>query len=273
MLITFLLAVAAVYVATCLLAFGLQERLVFFPGPPSFGDPSSLGMEFEEVWLTAGDGVRLHAWYLPAAGAGTAVLVCHGNAGTIADRLPLARAFLDMGHAVLLFDYRGYGRSEGRPSEVGTYADADAACAHLESRGIDPATRLAVFGESLGAAVAIELARRRRVAAVILESAFTSLADVGARAYPFLPVRWLSRIHYPNLDRIGELQSPVMVVHSPDDEIVPFAHGEALYAAAREPKAFLRTAGGHNDGGFAMRAAWREEVEGFLQAMLDPRDR
>jgi fermentation-respiration switch protein FrsA (DUF1100 family) len=199
------------------------------------------------------------------------VLVCHGNAGSIANRVWLARAYLAMNCSVLLFDYRGYGRSEGRPSEAGTYLDADVAWRYLvEERGTDP-TRLVLHGESLGAAVALELTTRRAVGAVVFESAFTSLPDLGARLYPALPVRWLARIRYDNLSRIGGLRVPVLLIHSPADEIVPFADSRTLYDRAPGPKEFLETSGGHNDGGFLLQAEWQDRVAEFVRRSV-PRE-
>jgi hypothetical protein len=169
---------------------------------------------------------------------------------------------------VLLFDYRGYGRSTGRPSEAGTYRDAEAAWRHLvETRGVDP-ERLILHGESLGGAVALELATRRPAAALVLESAFTSLPDLGARLYPVLPVRWLSRIRYDNSARVPGLRMPLLVIHSPADEIVPFADGQALFDAAPGPKEFLATSGGHNDGGFLRQAEWQDRVADFVRRAL-----
>lgn len=252
------------YAAVCLLVFLLQARLVWFPAgavgaPPS--DPRG-----EERRFATSDGVELHGWWFPCEGALGAVLVCHGNAGNLSHRLHLAGAFLDMDLAVLLFDYRGYGRSAGAPSEEGTYLDAEAAHAAVVAEGFAP-ERVVAYGESLGAAVAIELARRRPLAAVVAESAFTSIPDVGAAVYPWLPVRLLARIRYDNLSKIDALRAPLLLVHSPEDEIVPFAHAERL--RERSGAELLATGAGHNDGGFVRRPEWRERVRSFLWAALD----
>lgn len=267
---TRLLAVSALaYSAFLLLVFAFEARLVYFPGPPPEETPADHGLPYEDVRLRTADGVALAAWFLPAAGSDAgAVVFSHGNAGNIAVRLPGASAFLDAGLSVLLYDYRGYGASEGKPSEEGTYQDAVAAYDWLvEQRGIPP-QRVVAYGESLGGAVAIELARRRPVAAVFAESTFTSLPDLGARLYPFLPVRLLATIRYASADKVADLGVPLLVAHSPEDEIVPFDLGRALYDAAREPKAFLETEGGHNDGGFLRRPEWRRAVEEFLAAAV-----
>jgi fermentation-respiration switch protein FrsA (DUF1100 family) len=255
------------YLGSCLLVFLVQARLVYFPSRALGPDPSSLGIAFEEPELVASDGVRLHGWFLPAPEPRGALLFCHGNAGNVSHRLVAARAFRNMGLSVLLFDYRGYGRSDGRPSEEGTYLDAEAAYDWLRGRGLAP-ERIALYGESLGGGVAIELARRREVACVLVESAFTSVPDLGAELYRWLPVRLLARIRYDNAEKLGKLRVPLLLVHSPDDEIVPFAHAERLLALAREPKDLLRTEAGHNDGGFLRRAEWLERVREFLVSAL-----
>ena len=267
-LLGFLLTVVTVYAGLCLLLFLFQGRLVYFPGPAPTTTPAALGLEHRELQLVTSDGVRLHAWFLPAPAARGALVFCHGNAGNIEHRLHAARVFLDMGLSVLLFDYRGYGASEGHPSEDGTYLDAEAAYDALLGEPGVARDRIVIYGESLGAAVAIELALRREVAAVVTESGFTSLPTLGSKLYPWLPVRLLSRFRYDSLSKVGSLSSPLLIIHSPDDEIVPYAHGQRLFEAAREPKQFLETEGGHNDGGFLRRDEWTERVSAFLGDVL-----
>lgn len=249
------------YAALCGLVYAVQDRLVWFPGPPPADDPRAAGLAFEDVRITTPDGVRLHGWFLP--GGRQAVLISHGNAGTIAGRLPHAAAFRGMGRSVLLYDYRGYGASEGRPSEEGTYLDAVAAFDWLVARGFAPAD-ITAYGESLGGAVAVELATRRDPGRLIVESAFASLPEIGAKAYPWLPVRWLSRIRYESLAKAPGLALPVMVIHSPDDHLVPIGQGRRLHDVLPGPTRFLETGGGHNDGGFLQRAEWVEAVRRFL---------
>jgi hypothetical protein len=196
------------------------------------------------------------------------VLFCHGNAGNISHRLDSIRLLHSLGLQVLIFDYRGYGHSEGAASEKGSYRDADAAWRYLvDVRGL-PADRIILFGRSLGAAVAADLASRTRPAAVIMESAFTSVPDMAAGIYPWLPVRLLSRYRYDNLDKITRISAPLLLVHSRQDEIIPFAHGERLFERAREPKQFLEINGGHNDAFLTSRKAYTHGLESFLAAHL-----
>jgi alpha-beta hydrolase superfamily lysophospholipase len=269
------LAVAAAYLLV-VLAFWLgQERLIYFPGPRPGPPPESSLLILGEEWIETPDGERLHGWLAlprprpgaPAAKPAGVVLLCHGNAGNIELRLPLAEAFAEMNFATLLFDYRGYGASTGKPTEEGTYRDAEAAFDRLAGeKGFAPG-RIVAFGESLGGAVAIELGLRRKLGAVVVEDTFTSMADIGAGLYPWLPVRLLVRARYDSITKIGQLEAPVLVIHSPEDDLVPFAHGEKLFAAAREPKKFLATGGRHEDRGFLREERWKADVRAFLEAI------
>jgi uncharacterized protein len=257
------------YLGACVLLGSCQSKLIWFPGPPGSTTPRDAGLAFEELTLTTLDGERLHAWLLPAAGEPRgALLVSHGNAGTIEDRLDLARFFVDTRLSVLLYDYRGYGRSSGSPSEEGTYLDARAAWKELvERHGFAPA-HILLYGESLGGGVALQLATEVKSGGVILHDSFSSLADAAAYHYPWLPVRWLLRVHYDNLAKIGRIGAPLLVIHSPDDEVVPFEQGQRLFAAAAEPKEFLETAGDHNGPGYLGKAEWRARVRAFVDRAL-----
>jgi fermentation-respiration switch protein FrsA (DUF1100 family) len=256
------------YAAVLALVFFYQPKRVYFPqqGEP-LATPQTLGLPFERVTITTEDGERLAAWWVPAPDATAArgtVLLLHGNAGNIAQRIDYARMFYDMGMATLLVDYRGYGKSTGTPSERGTYRDATASWAWLtHTRNIKPSD-IVIFGESLGGGVATWLAAREKPRALILASTFTSVPDLAAEVYPWLPVRWLSRIHYNSLAHIAGIKVPVLIAHSRQDDIIPYAHGQRLFAAANQPKAFLDLAGGHNEGFVFMRAAWRSAVGAFL---------
>lgn len=254
----------ALYALVCLAAWWFQDRLVWYPGPAPTLTPASIGAPFDDLELAARDGATVHAWHVHADAPRGAVLVCHGNAGNVENRLPLARAFRELGYDVVLFDYRAYGRSRGTLSEEGTYLDGEAALDHLAARGFGP-ERTVVYGESLGGAVAIELARRRPVAALVVEDTFTALTEVGAEVYPWLPVRWISRARYDSLAKVRDLRVPFLVIHSPDDRLVPFAHGRRLHDAHPGPRALLETSGAHGGGGFLQRADWIERVGAFLR--------
>ena len=210
-------------------------------------------------------GVRLHGWFVDRTAPKGVVLILHGNAGSIALRLDWLRMFHELGYASFIVDYRGYGRSSGAPSEQGTYDDARLAWAHLtKARGFVPGD-IVLLGESLGGSIAANLAARESPRALILHSAFTSVPDVAAQVYRFLPVRWISRFDYDTRACLGKVRSPVLVAHSPADEIIPYSHGRALYAAAPEPKAFIELAGGHNDGFIFRRREWVAALARFLE--------
>jgi hypothetical protein len=244
-----------------------QARLIYFPNIGiGFGRavPSDIGLDYEDVVFKTTDGVQLHGWYVSADQARGVILFFHGNAGNISHRLDSIEFFHRLGFSVFIIDYRGYGRSEGKTDEQGTYRDAEAAWRQLiENRGIDPG-KIVIFGRSLGASIAAWLASRTSPAALILESAFTSAPNLGRHHYWFLPVHTLARIHYDTESYIESVSAPTLVVHSADDEIVPFAHGRKLFSVASEPKAFVKLQGGHNDGFFVSRAHYTEALGEFL---------
>lgn len=261
-----LLTIAAIaYVALAAYLYLFQEDYVFFPSQGVHATPAAVGLDYDDVRVETDDGVVIHGWFLPAAGARFTMLFLHGNAGNISHRLDSLRLFHRLGLNILIIDYRGYGRSEGRPSERGTYLDAEAAWRYLvRTRGIPP-ERVLVFGRSLGGGVATWLALEHPVGGLVIESTPTSVPDMGTEVYPFLPVRLLARLHYNTLRRIRDVNVPVLVVHSRDDEIIPARHGRRIFAAAREPKTFLAIRGDHN-GGFLM--SGEEYVEG-LRAFIE----
>ena len=255
------------YAAMVLLVWLTQDRLIYFPhiGGAAVATPLAVKLPFEDVRITTEDGETLAAWWVPAAPARGAVLLFHGNAGSIADRIAYLPHFNAMGYAVLLVDYRGYGASTGKPSEAGTYRDADAAWRWLAAQQKLQPVDIVVVGESLGGAVAAELAARVQPGALLLVSTFTSATDLGAQIYPWLPVRWISRYRYDTLGHLQKFKGAVLIAHSRDDEIVPFAHGERLYAAATGVRSFLEMRGGHNDSYLFSRPAWVQAVDDFLR--------
>jgi uncharacterized protein len=252
-------------VASGLFAFvwSQQRRLIYFPSPGPVPPAASVWPGGRDVVLATEDGIRLGAWYFP--GGRSAVLVFNGNAGDRSMRAALAAALNRMGHSVLLFDYRGFGGNPGRPSEGGLAADARAAQAWLAAQpGLE---RIAYFGESLGAAVALGLAVQRPPAALVLRSPFTSLPDVGAVHYPWLPVRQLLLDRYPSIERIPSVSAPLLVIAGDRDDIVPLSLSRRLYDAAAEPKRFVVVPGaGHNDPALLDGPQLLGEIEGFLSS-------
>lgn len=262
-----LLLPAIAYGVILLLVFLFQSRLVYFPQYERelTATPRVAGLDYEDVHLHTADAEKLHGWWVPARDARGVVLIFHGNAGNISHRIDYLTMFNRLGYAVLIIDYRGYGKSSGTPSEEGTYRDAEAAWQYLmETRKFKPQD-VVVLGESLGGGVATWLAAKYPPRALVLASVLTSVPDMGARVYWWLPVRLLARIHYDSRERMQQITAPVLIAHSREDDIVPFAHGEALFAAAREPKHFLIMSGGHNDGFLYMREEWVAAVGEFLE--------
>ena len=227
-----------------------EHSQVYHPDRVLTATGAELSRPFEDVFFKVGDGVVLNGWFFPASTNSLrrhlAVLACHGNAGNISHRLDTCVALLSTGVNVFVFDYRGYGRSQGRPSEEGTYRDAQAAYAWLRQKGF-PGTNIVAFGESLGGGVAAELAVREPIGGLVLQSTFTSIPDLGAELFPWLPVRWLAKIRYDTRSKLPRLHVPVLVMHSPADELIKYHHGKANYAAAKEPKLFWELRGDHND--------------------------
>lgn len=266
-----LLLVTGAYVALLLFVYFSQSRLLYLPTIPSrevIATPDSVGLHYEQVTIMTDDGVSLDGWFIPARRPRGTLLFFHGNAGNISHRFDSLKIFNELGLATLIFDYRGYGRSQGRPSEEGTYRDAGAAWRYLtEQRGI-AGQDIVLFGRSLGAAVAAYLANKHAPKALIIESAFTSIPDVAAEVYPFLPARWLARFSYNTEAYLRSLSRPALIVHSRDDDIIPFAHGRRLFAAANEPKQFLEIRGSHNDGIFVSRESYVKGLNAFLTAYV-----
>jgi len=262
---------AAVYAVVLLALFVFQAQLVFFPNIPSRAigpGPDSIGLAYEPVEIITEDGIKLDAWYLPKQQPRGVVLFFHGNAGNISHRLDSLRIFSELNLSTLIIDYRGYGRSDGRVSEQGTYRDGEAAWRYLtEKRGIG-AAEIVLFGRSLGAAVAAYVASRHMPGALILESSFVSVPDMAAVLYPWLPARRLARIGYPTGEYLQTVSCPVLIIHSRDDEIIPFEQGRKLFELARKPKHFLELRGGHNDGFLVSGQRYLDGFDNFLAASL-----
>ena len=273
-IVNLLMAAAVAYALIMLFVFLYQPRLVYFPQVERelTATPRAAGLDYEDVTLTTADNVKLHGWWVPSRNARGTILLMHGNAGNISHRLGYLTMFNRLGYSVLLFDYRGYGKSGGHPDEEGTYRDAEAAWLHLTATRNVAARDIVMVAESLGGGVATWLALKYPPRALVLASTFRSVPDLGAQIYPWLPVRLLARITYDNLARIARVDAPVLIAHSCDDDVIPFAHGEALFAAAREPKQMLVLAGGHNDGFLFTRDAWIAAVGAFLDRVPIKKD-
>jgi uncharacterized protein len=247
-------------------AMFLENALIYFPSVYPEGDWRPAGLKFEDAWFQAADGTQLHGWYVPKANARAAVLFCHGNGGNITHRIDTMQMLnRRCGVSLLMFDYRGYGRSQGKPNETGILSDARAARAWLAAREKIPEADVVLMGESLGGAVAVDLAARDGARALVLESTFSSLPDVAGYHYPVLPVHWLMRSRFDSAVKIADYRGPLLAAHGDADTIVPLEFGRRLFDAAKEPKRFLLLPGhDHND---PMPPEFYDAVAGFLDGL------
>lgn len=258
----------AIYVGLCLwLIVAPQSGYVYYPGPLVGLTPEYFKIPFEDVRMLTEDGETVAGWFVPAeksVSTGKTVLFSHGNAGNIGDRLDSLRTFHELGFDVLLYDYRGYGDSTGKPTEEGTYRDITACWDFLtKEKGVRP-DDIVLFGRSLGGAVATWLAERVEPRALVIESTFASAADMAKKMFPLLPARLLCKFKYDTAGSIARISCPVIVAHSPQDTIVPPRHGRKLFEAAPDPKHFVEFPGGHNAGGLDSDKAYQRL---FLQVV------
>ena len=271
--------VVVVYVALLLLLRLNESRLIYFPGPQRslLAPPGSLNLPVERVTFPTEDGLTLASWVIPAGrdSTGLWLLICHGNAGNLSEfGRPVHYAGLrELGLHLLAFDYRGYGESEGLPTESGLYKDADAAYRYLrDQRGV-PADRIIVFGHSLGSAVAVDLASRVPVGGLVVEGALTSVIDRGQELYPFIPVRWIAGTRFASIAKIAKVTVPKLFLHATGDEVIPVAHGRRLYEAAPPPKTFVELRGGHGDTFDVDSANYFGSIAKFLVALSPQTER
>ncbi len=261
------------YVGLSVLLYFNQSRMVYFPREEQSDSPESLGLGYQQVELVTEDEVKLSGWYIPANAndfmGRAVVLFCHGNGGNISNRLDYIAIFNRLGFSTLMVNYRGYGESDGKPSEEGTYMDMETAWKYLTEERLIPPERILVYGESLGGGVASHIAKKYRPGGLILASTFTRLNDRAAELYPFIPIRLLSKFSYNNIDRLPEIDSPVLVIHSSDDRVIPFHHGQALYAAANEPKEFTEISGDHNAGFLDSAPTYTQAIDQFVREYME----
>jgi fermentation-respiration switch protein FrsA (DUF1100 family) len=254
------------YLLIVLLAMVFEDQLIFFPGKYPQGDWNPRGLGQEDARFQAADGVKLHGWYVPHKNPRAFILFCHGNAGNVTNRAMILRNLRDVvGASVFIFDYRGYGRSEGKPNEVGILADARAARRWLAARAKIAEKQIILMGESLGGAVAVDLAAEGGARALILESTFSSLPEVAAYHFPWLPAGWLLHTRLNSAERIKAYHGPLLQSHGDNDHTVPDKFGRRLFAAANEPKEFLTIRGAdHND---PRDRAYYEKVAAFVKKL------
>jgi len=242
------LLILSIALLVCIFYPRIESFFIFFPEAHFCCTPDELNMDYREVYFLSEDGKRLHGWFFPLKGEYPVILFCHGNAGNISHRLENARLLLGKDLQVFLFDYRGYGRSSGSPSEHGIYLDALAAYDYLRKEEGIPQENIIAFGRSLGASAAIDISLKRKVRSLMVESAFTSTREVARSTWLFFPLSYLLPAHYNNLKKISRVTAPTLFIHGMADDIIPFAMGMRLFEAATAPKYFFPLEGaGHND--------------------------
>lgn len=264
--------IALCYAAITAWVYFSQRKLLYFPTRTVVATPAEIGLEFKDVWLTNSLGTRIHGWWLPCDNVRFTVLFSHGNGGNVSHRLETFRILHGLGLSVMIYDYSGYGQSYGEPSEEATRADVRAAWDWLvQEQGISPES-IILFGRSLGGAVTAGLAADLAVdrvspAGLIMESSFTSVPDMGAYIYPWLPVRQLASYQYNSVVDLADVGLPALFAHSRDDEIVPYALGIELYESYQGPKSFMELRGDHNGGYMLMGRDYPEGLGRFLKAL------
>ncbi len=264
-LVLILVAPIVIYLGLLLLLYLNQSSMIFIPSRQINITPKTVGLEFESVQFVTPDRVNLSAWFIPSAKPDSYVILqCHGNGGNISNRVDYSLVFYQMGLASLQFDYRGYGNSGGNPDEEGLYLDALAAWDYLVNERQIPPHKIIVYGESLGGGVGSYLATQKPIGGLVLASTFTSVPDRAAELYPFLPVHSLSKYQFNTYDRLPQIKVPILVIHSREDVIIPFSHGEKNFARANEPKTFLEIKGDHNYGFLESGTVYSQGILDFI---------
>ena len=262
-------AVLGIYLVSLGRLYFNQGSYIYHPETQWIFTPKEIGLDFEEITFRAADGVELSGWFVPAKADRATILFCHGNTGNISyERIPI-KDFNDLGLSAFFFDYRGYGHSRGKITEAGVALDADAAWAYLtEVKKILP-DKIIICGRSFGATVAIPLAARKNPRALMVEAAFTSLSDIAAVLHPNFPVKFFLNGHYDSISILPKVHCPVFVVHSREDQLIPFAHGRRLFEAAPNPKTFVEITGPHNNKNDpASQALYQKGVADFINNLL-----
>ena len=251
-----------------ILLYVLQPRFIYFPTYEIPFTPAIIQLDYDDVIIKTSNDTIIHGWFIKHKNPRATLLFFHGNGGNISHRLESLSIFHSLGLSVFIIDYSGYGLSEGKPSEQGTYQDAEAAWQYLLNEKQLTPDKIIIFGRSLGGAVATWLAQQHQPKILILESTFSSVIDMGKHYYPYLPVRLLTRIKYPSLERISSVKCPVLFIHSPDDDIVPYKLGRKLFEAANSPKEFIDIQGNHNEGFLQSSRTYIEALDEFISKYL-----
>jgi pimeloyl-ACP methyl ester carboxylesterase len=266
-----LISIIAGYVLLLGVMYVFQQKLIFLPSSELFVTPEEAGLHAEDTWIETDDGERLHSWFFPNEESEYVVVLSHGNAGNISNRIDIGKFLQETGFAVLIYDYRGYGQSSGKPSEEGLYNDIEAVVNYLKTEKEYSEQLMIMYGRSMGGAVASYSAAKFNAGGLVLDSAFKNLRAMVSDLYPFVPA-FLASYEFPTEQYIQHLSGiPVMIMHSPNDSIVDFSHGEFLFEIAKEPKTFVKLRGGHNDNFHASVDIHSKHWQEFLQMVDEQR--
>jgi len=259
-----IITIAGTYLVLCLLLFFFQNRFVFVPKRNIYNTPAAYKLAYDDLTLKTGDGNTVNAWYIPTNKAEYTILFCHGNAGNLGNRIESIDFFHRHGFNVMIFDYPGYGKSSGTPSDKNVIDSAEVAWKYLTEDRKTPENKIIVIGRSLGGAPASHLAAKYKPAMLCSEAAFISAKEVGRDIMPILPTSLLCRVNLPTGKNIAKANCPVLIIHSPDDEIIKYRHGKALFKLAPDPKEFHSLPGGHNDCWFIDQKKYANILKSFL---------
>ncbi len=245
----------------------LEQKSLYYPLRKIEVTPEHLGLGFEDITLTTKDGLNISGWFIPAVSPRAVIILCHGNGGNISHRLEKIKILNGLDLDILIFDYRGYGTSEGSPSEEGLYLDAEAVYEYLVKEKRIPYQKIIGYGESLGGAVVVDLASGRKMGGVIIEDSFTSAREMGKKVFPFIPT-FIYKSRFDLLHKLKSIRIPKLIFHSVDDEIIPFEHGRRLFESASEPKEFIWLSGGHNDAFLVSEDLYRSGIDSFVKDVM-----
>lgn len=261
-------SLVGVYIFIILLLYIFQSGMMYHPAKQIYRTPGAVGLEYEDVFFQSVNDWQIHGWFVPARQARATVLLSHGNAGNISDRLETIRILNSLNLNVFIYDYSGYGKSDGSPSEETTYQNALDAWNYLIEEKQITHDQIIVMGRSLGGAVAAWLAVKKTPAALMLESSFTSAVNLAKEIYPFFPVRLMMKYEYPTAEYLQQVSLPLMVLHSEDDRLVPFHHGKELYELARSPKTFFTMKGAHGNSHVTTGDEYLNAVDEFINSVF-----
>lgn len=265
----FIITVVVILVVLFFLIRFVEQKTLYFPFKVIEATPEAIGLNYENVTVSTDDGIRLTGWFIPSEQSRAAILLSHGNGGNISHRLEKIKILHDLDLDVLIYDYRGYGKSTGKPSESGLYMDAQAMLNYLKNEKKVASVKIIAYGESLGSAVTIDLAGKRDVGAIIIESGFTSIHDMAKKIFGVAP-SFLIHAKYDSVNKIKSMRIPKLIMHSPDDEVVPFEQGKRLYDSAPQPKHFVELQGGHNDGFLVSGKVYSRAIDEFVMSEVRP---